>query len=333
MRLVSGSLGTVTARVPWPNILSATFALAVSGVRLTFAFAPPRAQHRHARDITEAVTQVAEEFVHEELTQEENSELRKSIIFDNDDDDDNFHPPGSIDPWLKDDAQDVEAAIEGVSVLASVVDRILTRFSLNASDIAVSLVQEGVAELTLSLADLSFGVDQQDADRTDDKRVHTLRVSGVSLDLRDLTPPPPSSASSTTVTVPDLDSPFDDDDSDVDDTAMLAMSQSIASLPPRSRAYSHASTATASVYHSAAGSVAGDESDEDEDVFHDSRETHSHFLEPSSHFMPARTPQPAPAPEPSQPHTLFSLGADPLVVTVTTSRAHLSYASALPNRT
>ncbi|KZV84269.1 hypothetical protein EXIGLDRAFT_727477, partial [Exidia glandulosa HHB12029] len=380
VRLVAGTLGTVTARVPWPNILSATFALAVSGVRLKFSTAPPRAPRRHARDITEAVTQVAEEFVHEELTPEENSELRKSIIFDpNDDsdDDDNFHPPGSIDPWLKpkelDEAQDAEAAIEGVSVLASVVDRILTRFSVNAKDISVSLVQEGVAELTLSLADVSFGVDQQDAERTDDKRVHTLRVSGVSLSLGDLTPPPPpplpssSSSSSSSGSLrssftvseppaptsglglaydpPTIDSPFDDDDSDVDDAAMMAMSQSIAALPPRGRTYSHSTAATASVYHSAAGSVMGDDSDE-EDEFHDARERFSHFLEPSSHSIyrppPAPPLAPAPAAAPVQPpiptlpppssplpnepvekppHTLVTLGADPLVVTVTTSRA------------
>ncbi|EJD52069.1 hypothetical protein AURDEDRAFT_158918 [Auricularia subglabra TFB-10046 SS5] len=70
VRLVTGVVGTVTARVPWPNILSATFALSLSSVHLVFAVAPPRP--KHTRNLTESVALVAEEFVHEELTPEEN---------------------------------------------------------------------------------------------------------------------------------------------------------------------------------------------------------------------------------------------------------------------
>ncbi|EJD44143.1 hypothetical protein AURDEDRAFT_185172 [Auricularia subglabra TFB-10046 SS5] len=383
VRLVTGVVGTVTARVPWPNILSATFTLSLSSVHLVFAVAPPRP--KHTRNLTESVALVAEEFVHEELTPEENKELRKSIILtkddDNnsdDDDDANYNPPGSIDPWLKkedlDEVQDVEAAIEGVSVLASVVERILARFTLKANDIKLSLIHENVAELTLGVEDVAFGVDQQDADRTDDKRVHTCRVTGVSVSMRDLAPPPrsaPSSSAASSVaslastqvpppdmlasqrTVPDMlasqqtatgmlasqhgfqdmlasqhtipdmlasqsslpeiedehfpsgntpahsvaslrsfhtttpdalglhypASAVDEDDSDMDENAMMAMSQSIASLaPPRPRTYSQTSTMTAaSIYHSAASSVSGDD-DDDDDAFHDARDSSSQFI-------------------------------------------------------
>ncbi|KAH7103957.1 hypothetical protein BKA62DRAFT_695150 [Auriculariales sp. MPI-PUGE-AT-0066] len=352
VRLVSGSLGTVTARVPWPNILSATFALSLGGIRLKFTSAPPQRHPDHARNVTESVVLVAEEFVHDELTQEENNELRRSVILDHpkdvSEDDHLFHPPGSLDPFRKDleldDVQDVDATIEGVSVLASVVERILARFTFNATDIQVSLVQPNLAELILSLDTVSFGANAaQDSERADDTRTHTLRVSGLAVSLRDLAPKPThlersqvSLAASTstlsrqsslsasvastahddaatlqlstsghedasalgltyepdsqTPTRSPVASPFYDEDSDVDEAVMMAMSQSIVTLPVAHQRLDSQSTVSAmSVYHSVSGSVSGDQDDSDDDsddVFHDTNDQSSRLTSNSQYLTP-----------------------------------------------
>jgi autophagy-related protein 2 len=247
---------------------------------------------------------VAETFIHEELTPQENRALRDSIVFhpppqddENDNDSDEFHPPGSIDPFLKESElgleDELDANIEGVSLLATIAERILSRFTFDARDINVTLIHERKSEVILHIDEIGFTVEDRAGEQSEDTKHLNLKMAGLSVALRDLTPSPRQFEASSSTRSPE--SAFDYDRDENDEEVNMMMSQSIASLPPRSP--------MSSVYHSAASSIASDYDFEDTPA------------------QPEPDPVPNPVPEyvPLNEQRVLSLGPDPASVQVTLS--------------
>ena len=109
VKLHDGSISSVTARIPWPNPLTANVGLSIQSLHLTFHVdtkAPvPTAQA--TTNLADSVVSVAESFIHDELTPGEEATLRES-----------FHPdldisvtstrenvPGGLDPFIAADEE------------------------------------------------------------------------------------------------------------------------------------------------------------------------------------------------------------------------------------
>ena len=265
--LEAGSIGKVSARIPWPSLLTAPLSLSLSSLSLTFVHAPRVSTSGHSRkdDLAESVTSMAESFVHDELSNGESEALRQGL---------NItlsprpNPPGSIDPFLSTEDLDSQSHLrepdeegdgadpstQGVSLIATLIERILARFEFDASDITIRLVLPKKAEFTLRLGQITYSTETTvDPSAIHDKEadggeVRTVRVFGVTILTRDIQP---SSAPSSTPSRRRSASPYSSSSSsEENDEAMMMMSQSLASLPPV-RSISPES----SMYHSATSSV------------------------------------------------------------------------------
>ncbi|KDQ16218.1 hypothetical protein BOTBODRAFT_173128 [Botryobasidium botryosum FD-172 SS1] len=228
VRLHGGKVGKITTRIPWPNIFSAPLSLSVHGLDLSFILVPgasasDAAPTDHAATLAEPVTAAAETFIHEELSKPENDALHQSIHLAHAVDLDQggqINPPGSFAHEEVDEEGTEEAKdLEGVSVLASIVERLLARFSFDARDIRITLIDPREAEFTLRIPEVDYATAEGE---TDGEQVRTLRINGVSASIKDIFAPrtaPPS---------PILSASEDDDD------LPMHMSQSIACLPTES---------------------------------------------------------------------------------------------------
>ncbi|KDQ60992.1 hypothetical protein JAAARDRAFT_31991 [Jaapia argillacea MUCL 33604] len=239
IHLHKGTISSVTARVPWPNPLTSTIGLSLSSVHLIFHILPspsptPTSKPRPANPLAESVASVAETFIHEELTPREEATLRGS-----------FHPdlagstssyttsasafesssfggniPGGFDvspnPFTSPDDDEPpqthhgdgfhgEGDPEGVGIFASLIERLLARFEFDASDVKITIIDEGNASFTLWVPKVEYGTEpnggvagspQVGRDGVQmvggDKR--TVRIEGVKVTSRCLRPrplPPP----------------------------------------------------------------------------------------------------------------------------------------------
>ncbi|KAG8820739.1 autophagy- protein 2 [Serendipita sp. 400] len=166
---------------------------------------------------------VAQEFIHEKLEAES---LRESVtlqkpepararehprsgrFLDEDDNDDvATHVPGSFEPFV--DPFQVETKrsgegsssslgedVEGVSVLAGVIERILARLSVTVREIVVRFVHEGNAELVLRVGEIAYGTEEVVRSEGDAGKVtteievkgmkRTIRIQGVDVSIRSL---------------------------------------------------------------------------------------------------------------------------------------------------
>ena len=144
----------MTARIPWPNPLTSTLGFSVQSLNLTFHLIPVISESIgfSATNLADSVASAAESFIHDELTPREEATLRES-----------FHPdlassfydhaqnvPGSIDPFLR-GAEDEEfhsdADPAGVSMFATLIERLLARFEFDAVDTKITLIQPGACQL------------------------------------------------------------------------------------------------------------------------------------------------------------------------------------------
>ncbi|KAG8968948.1 autophagy- protein 2 [Tulasnella sp. 419] len=188
LQLQEGSIGTITARIPLPNIFTAPFSLSLASLHLTFKLRKTRtAAVVPAVNLAESVTSVAESFVHDELSPRETRNLRDSILHAGEseiDEDDLRLPPGSIDPYLEDEIRnkakvDDETEIEGASIFATLVARLLARFSFTATDTIITIVHEHVAEYTLKIPQIHFSTEDNPENTLSE--IRTVRVSGLTL--------------------------------------------------------------------------------------------------------------------------------------------------------
>ena len=275
LQLHDGSIGKVTARIPWPNPLTSTIGLSVESPHLTFYLAPQASDMNASHiDLAESVASVAESFIHEELNPADEATLRESIHSGGRSPfrDDGDMLPGGLDPFVSDEElSQSEMEPPGVSIFASLIDKLLARFAFDADDVKVTIVNPQQASFTLSIAQVRYGtdpnapVDAGASSREAQGSVRSVVVNGVSVTTRCLRPTSPavtplrqhSAPLTRTSSVTTLASPPSpptppsphSDSSDMDEDTQMMMSQSIAALPPRP--ISPATSVASSMYQSA----------------------------------------------------------------------------------
>lgn len=241
-----GSLGNVSVRVPWPNVLAAPFSVSVSGVSLTLVLRrTPTAQSTAtpAVDLSSSVASlVAETFVHRDLSEDEGNALRQSIHAElplESSVADAFSMPGSMDPFLDSAlaaSVDEPGALtdeEGVGVLTAVAERLMARFTCSARDISITLIHEGHTSFQVGVTEFSYG----DGTSESNNITKSVSVRGFSLSTTILEPLDPSVASYSSLSP--LGSPDRHNSGDEQQDSMM---QSIASLADSSMFQSAVST-------------------------------------------------------------------------------------------
>jgi autophagy-related protein 2 len=273
--LETGSIGKVSARIPWPNLLTAPLALSLSSLSLTFVHSPRvnLSGHPHSTDdLMESVASMAESFVQDELSARESEALQHELNVDHPA---RHQPPGSIDPFLStedldsrsrvnlyddddgDEAMDkIDPSTQGVSIVATLIERLLARFEFDASDLTIRLILPKKAGFTFHLGQLTYNTeitpDTPSSDRENDEgEVRVVKLSKITISTHDIKPQPSplSTASRQRSASPDASSSSSEDNEE----SMMMMSQSLACLPPppSTRSVSPES----SMYHSATTSV------------------------------------------------------------------------------
>lgn len=280
LRLHDGSVGKVTARIPWPNPLTSTIGLSLESLHLTFSLITEPSDAREPIDINleDSVTSLAESFVNEELASGEEASLRESLHPDPSGSHVEDNIPGGLDPFVSDeDINSFETEPQGVSLFATLIERLLARFAFDATDIKITIVHSQHASITLVVPNIQYGTDAKveapaaSVGNTAGE-VRTVTMSGFHVTTRCLIPsspavqtpsapthtsqPTPSSQwmTSSQLTASPLDdrsppSPYSDS-SDLDEETQMLMSQSIAVLPPP-RPASPTSSVASSMYQSA----------------------------------------------------------------------------------
>ncbi|KAI0748137.1 hypothetical protein C8Q80DRAFT_1120684 [Daedaleopsis nitida] len=169
IRLHDGSVGKVTARIPWPNPLTSTVGLSLDSLHLTFYLEPSAAtksERSFPDNLAESVASVAESFIHEELTPNEEATLRESIhpelsassssTFDD-------HVPGGLDPFFSEEEMHFnESDPPGVSIFATLIERLLARFQFDATDTRITIVNPQQASFTLIIPEIRYATQTQD---------------------------------------------------------------------------------------------------------------------------------------------------------------------------
>ncbi|KAL5511695.1 ATG2 [Sanghuangporus vaninii] len=241
IQLNSGTIASVTARIPWPNPFSSTVGLSLSGLRLHFLLAEGLDVSQDsvlADELAESVVSVAESFIHDELTAKEEAQLRQSIYLEQNIIDE---IPGSMGSFLGQDEELTQKRVndpEGVSIFAHLFESLLARFDFDASDSQASLTHEDFT-LALSIGRIhyftsSYPTQAGDSDQKDpvagEKR--SVEVSGVRMTMNER-----SSSAGHTMDVQQgvrTEASHEGSDSELDDDTHAMMSQSLAFLPPRS---------------------------------------------------------------------------------------------------
>ncbi|EGN93260.1 putative peripheral membrane protein required for the formation of cytosolic vesicles [Serpula lacrymans var. lacrymans S7.3] len=266
-----GSIGCITARIPWPKPLTSTVGCSIQSLHVTLHVTPPTSTPPSppSNTLTESVVSVAEAFVQDELSVREESIILESIHSNAsplDADDDQQNIPGGLNPFINDanvgvEHGDVDPA--GVSLFATIIERLLARFEFDAVDTKITLVHPGHASFTLSIAEIRYHTEPHN------NGIRSVSIHGVSVSCRNLRPtlspiPTPSTLSPTSpisirhasptsslIHTPEPVSPVSSSSSLDEDTTFL-MSQSLATLPPRpvSGSSSPTSSVASSIYHS-----------------------------------------------------------------------------------
>ncbi|KAH9946106.1 uncharacterized protein BXZ73DRAFT_86295 [Epithele typhae] len=211
IRLHDGSLGKVTARIPWPNPLTSSVGLSLESLHLTFYLEPnvvPKDERPFVDSLAESVASVAETFIHEELTPNEEATLRESIhpeFSSPSQKRSEEHVPGGLDPFMsEEEVHFSDADPPGVSIFATLIERLLARFQFDATDTRITIVNPGQACFTLIIPDIRYGTQSQDSSsrssNTDASKsprttltgeVRKVSISGITLTTRCLRPMSP----------------------------------------------------------------------------------------------------------------------------------------------
>ncbi|KAH7871768.1 uncharacterized protein C8R40DRAFT_529797 [Lentinula edodes] len=325
LELVDSSLASVTARIPWPNPLTSTLGFSLSSLHVTLRVIPVQESTNHADiNLSESVASYAESFIQDELTPREEANLRKSFRYDpsaslhHEPDDENV--PGGLNPFrdLSEEEELADMDPDGVSLFATLIERLLAKFEFDATDTKVTILHPQSSRLSLSIADINYRTEApSNANITDGFECagesRTVSISGITLsgcDLRphsavplspdrlsfegtpsySLTPrsPSPSSSSSS---------------SSMDEQVQWAMSQSLAFLPPRPG--SPASSVASSIYQSA---ISG----------HASYAEHTGRIEESLSSPASASKHDLDHVKEADDEVFLSFGVDPIIIKLTT---------------
>lgn len=347
LQLHDGSVGRVTARIPLPNPLTSSVGLSLESLHLTFHIIPDvsGSPALDASHLAESVASLADAFIHEELTSPEEASLRESFYSELSESTNSLpeHLPGGLDPFSVDETPRGDGEPPGVSLFATLVERLLSRFAFDAIDTKITVVHPERASFTLSIPEIRYGADEQNPPTFGNSSLEgvarSVSLSGVSVTTRLLLPPtaqPQSSGSSQdapTINVPSGRTSPDrppppsplSDSSEMDEDTQLLMSQSIVSLPPRP--VSPTNSVSSSMYESAISSSPK----EDIDPLEDNVEK----TQPSRSLTPPLPVEDSPQPPPFLPSSLvkpivntdlddledeliLSFGTEPILIRIVT---------------
>ncbi|KIJ69300.1 hypothetical protein HYDPIDRAFT_145192 [Hydnomerulius pinastri MD-312] len=300
-RLHDGFISGVTARVPFPNPITSSVGLHVRSLNLTLhvtserQISSPISPLHNSSNLADSVVSVAETFIHDELTPREEATLRESLKPPTGppplvEESDNL--PGGFNPFTH-NLRDEEAHGDmhgdddpaGVSVFATLIERLLARFEFSAVDTKITIVHPGRSSFTISIPEIAYRTGVSDSpcpqlppdsnprvepggQEGNERRgqVRTVSISGFKVTSRDLRPivlSPTTTASTLSPISPSSSrhsaqagrNPYtnaisrNSSSSSLDEETQLMMSQSIAMLPPRPP--SPASSVSSSLYQSA----------------------------------------------------------------------------------
>ncbi|KAI0831319.1 hypothetical protein BC628DRAFT_1312257 [Trametes gibbosa] len=173
IRLRDGSVGKVTARIPLPNPLTSSIGVSLESLHLTFYLEPSLASHTprpFTDNLAESVASVAESFIHEELSPREEATLRESVHPDLDrsnvsDFEENV--PGGLDPFMsEDEVHHRDAEPPGVSIFATLIERLLARFQFDAADTRITIVNPQDASFTFIVPEIRYSTESRAATPT-----------------------------------------------------------------------------------------------------------------------------------------------------------------------
>lgn len=299
---------SIAARIPWQNILTAPLSMAVEGLDIALTLCPPSSDLAAPVDhLAESLVAVAQEFTHQALSADDNEVLRESIMLAREEEQIATQVPGSLDPFSA-ETQDADAAepldtFEGVSVLASVVERLLARLQFSAEDLTLRIVHENHSEIVLHVDKVVYASEELESE-SGSSEVRSIRTEGVTISIRDLKPRLPSRTPSTIRLGPPLQSAASSDTEQEDDDEMDAsMTQSMVSLRQESP--------ESSLYMSATSSLRPPSPEPEP--------------EPITHPSIPSSPPPLPILQPANTTDLvLSFGRDPIVVKLRTPRPSAS---------
>ncbi|KAF8559774.1 hypothetical protein OG21DRAFT_1503004 [Imleria badia] len=289
LSLYDGFISGVTARIPFPNPLSSSVGFHVNSLNLTFQITPEQSippVSPLSSNLADSVVSVAETFIHDELTPREGATLRQTLRPSVDSSplvDETENLPGGFNPFgynlnaeeaHKEPHGDDDPA--GVSVFATLIERLLAKFEFSAVETKVTVVYPERASFTLSVSEITYHTVPSPPSETNSGpqlasggnnrrgQIRTVSISGLKVTSRDLrvvasSPTVTSTLSPVSFTSSRKSSPLpyilsvnqlsrNSSSSSLDEDAQLMMSQSIAMLPPSSP---HLSSASNSMYQSA----------------------------------------------------------------------------------
>lgn len=166
LRMTTGSLGKVTAKVPFPNLWSDPLSLSLQTLHLDLNLSPtttspstlPQDPLSPSLDLAHSVTSAADDFLHTELDAYEESALassiQQSIIFT------------QSNPFIKDDelpgafpfpAAGIGGGGETTTVLAGLVERVLARLECVVRDVRVRIRIEGEGVVEVRVGEIGYG--------------------------------------------------------------------------------------------------------------------------------------------------------------------------------
>lgn len=321
--LRSGTLSSATVRIPWPNPLTSTLGFSFNSLHLVFEVASTPTVSVPDIDLASSVASVAETFLHEELTPREGASLLDSLHSEFPDTMENDAVPGGLDPFDVEVGEEARSGTEpgGISLFATLIERLLSRFEFDGRDIRITIIHPDNVSLTLTLTELKYSTSIKQTETSplaSGDQVpsvdRSLAVNGIYVQMKDVrrrlasrpesqdVDSPKLSANSAIYECASQSSAPNSSSSSLDEETMVAMSQSLASLPPR---ISSSQSIDNSMYQSALSAI-----DEENGIRHS--DPPSQPISPSSDadsVLPLRE---------SLDETVFSSGTIPITVRMTT---------------
>lgn len=181
-----------TVRVPWPNPLTSTVGFSTHSLHLTFEVASSTMTAPAPKtDLASSVACVAETFLHEEVIPREGASFLDSIHSEFPGALNEGVVPGGLDPFNVDNAEEHSSEMEpgGISLFATLIERLLARFEFDANDVRITLVHAGNVVVNLNLSEIKFNANTKQAQLTVEHIVgvnRSLTVDGVTLKMKDL---------------------------------------------------------------------------------------------------------------------------------------------------
>jgi autophagy-related protein 2 len=165
VRLQRGSIGSITARIPWPNPLTSRLGFSATSIHLVLEV-NELGDHVPTTDLSESLASLSESFVHEELDREEEEDLLRSIHAEAVPGSERYIP-GGFDSAPRPGSPERNAQVDEASMFSALIERLVSRFSFDVNDIEIVLVKPRVARFTLQIAVIQCGGENQKTEMGD----------------------------------------------------------------------------------------------------------------------------------------------------------------------